>query len=81
MATIAEQVKELIIDKLGKDPAEVTESANFLIDLGADSIENVELIMAFEEKFGIQLGEEESEGIKTVGDAIALVEKKVAEKE
>lgn len=80
MATIAEQVKDLIADKLGKDLSEVTDSANFLIDLGADSIENVELIMAFEEKFDIKLGEEESEGISTVGDAIALIEKKVAEK-
>ena len=79
MANIAEDVKAIIVEKLGVDPSEVTENANFQNDLGADSLDLVELIMAFENKFGIQIPEEE-EKITTLGEAIKFIEDKVNEK-
>ena len=74
MANIAEDVKAIIVEKLGVDPSEVTETASFTNDLGADSLDIVELIMEFEKEFGITIPEEESEKIATVGDAIAYIE-------
>ena len=76
MANIAEDVKAIIVEKLGVDASEVTETASFQNDLGADSLDLVELIMAFENKFGIE-NLDENEKITTVGDAIKFIEDKV----
>ena len=78
MANIAEDVKAIIVEKLGVDASEVTETANFTNDLGADSLDIVELIMDFEKKFGIQIPDDEAgDKIATVGDAIKYIEEKV----
>ena len=74
MSEIASRVKAIIVDKLGVDENEVTETANFTQDLGADSLDTVELIMEFEKEFGITIPDEEAEKITTVGDAIAYIE-------
>ncbi|MDE5632500.1 MAG: acyl carrier protein, partial [Muribaculaceae bacterium] len=71
---IADRVKNIVVDKLGVEPEKVTESAGFITDLGADSLDTVELIMDFEKEFGITIPDEEAEKIKTVGDAVAFVE-------
>ena len=78
MANIAEDVKAIIVEKLGVDPSEVTETASFQNDLGADSLDLVELIMDFEKKFGIQIPDDDAgDKITTVGDAIKYIEDKV----
>ena len=77
---IVNQVKAIIVDKLGAEESEVTESANFTNDLGADSLDTVELIMAFERVFGIKIPDEDGGQISTVGDAIAYVENKLSQK-
>lgn len=74
MSQIADQVKAIIVDKLGVDEGQVTETAVFTTDLGADSLDTVDLIMEFEKEFGIKIPDEEAEKIKTVGDAIAFIE-------
>lgn len=74
MSEIAERVKAIVVDKLGVDPATVTEEAEFIKDLGADSLDTVELIMDLEKEFNVTIPDEEAEKIKTVGDAIAYVE-------
>ncbi len=74
MATIAERVKKIIVDKLGVDEAEVTDSANFINDLGADSLDTVELIMEFEKEFEVSIPDEQAENIQTVGHAIEYLE-------
>lgn len=74
MSEIAAKVKEIIVDKLGVDAAEVNEGANFTQDLGADSLDTVELIMDFEKEFGISIPDDEAKNIQTVGDAISYVE-------
>ena len=74
MSEIAERVKAIIVDKLSVDENEVTPNASFSTDLGADSLETVELIMEFEKEFGISIPDEEAEKIGTVGDAIAYIE-------
>ena len=74
MSEIAERVKAIIVDKLGVDENEVTETADFTTDLGADSLDTVELIMEFEKEFNISIPEDKAETIKTVGDAIAYIE-------
>ncbi len=74
MSEIADRVKSIVVDKLGVEPEKVTESASFITDLGADSLDTVELIMDFEKEFGITIPDEEAEKIKTVGDAVAFVE-------
>ena len=74
MSEIAEKVKAIIVDKLSVDAAEVTDEASFTNDLGADSLETVELMMDLEKEFNITIPEEESEKIATVGDAIAYIE-------
>ena len=71
------KVKAIIIDKLGVDESEVTNDASFTNDLGADSLDTVELIMELEKEFDIQIPDDEAEGIATVGDAISFVEKSV----
>ena len=74
MSEISERVKAIIVDKLGVSEAEVTPEATFQQDLGADSLDTVELIMEFEKEFGISILDEKSEGIQTVGDAIKFIE-------
>ena len=74
MADITSKVKEIIVDKLGVDAAEVTPEASFTKDLGADSLDTVELIMEFEKAFDIQIPDEDAEKITTVGAAIDYVE-------
>jgi acyl carrier protein len=75
MSDIATKVKAIIVDKLGVDEAEVTPEASFTNDLGADSLDTVELIMEFEKEFDIQIPDDQAEGIATVGDAISFIEK------
>lgn len=74
MSEIAAQVKNIIVDKLGVDAEEVTPEKSFTIDLGADSLDTVELIMEFEKEFGISIPDDQAEKISTVGDAIAYIE-------
>ena len=68
------KVKEIIVDKLGREESEVTPEASFTNDLGADSLDTVELIMEFEKQFGITIADDQAEKISTVGDAIAHIE-------
>lgn len=77
---IVNQVKAIIVDKLGAEESEVTETANFTNDLGADSLDTVELIMEFERVFDIKIPDEDGGQISTVGDAIAYVENKISQK-
>ena len=74
MSDIAEKVKAIIIDNLGVDASEVTASASFTNDLGADSLDTVELIMEFEKEFDIQIPDDKAEAIATVGDAVSFIE-------
>lgn len=74
MSEVAEKVKAIIVDKLGVDEAEVTETASFTNDLGADSLDTVELIMEFEKQFNVTIPDDQAEKIATVGDAIAYIE-------
>lgn len=75
---IAGKVRDIIVDKIGVEPSVVTENANFTNDLGADSLDTVELIMEFEKVFGIKIPDEETSGILTVKDAIDKVAEKIA---
>ncbi|MBH83353.1 MAG: acyl carrier protein [Flavobacteriales bacterium] len=75
MSDTATKVKAIIVDKLGVDEAEVTPEASFTNDLGADSLDTVELIMEFEKEFDIQIPDDQAEAIATVGDAISFIEK------
>ena len=75
MSDTATKVKAIIVDKLGVDEAEVTNDASFTNDLGADSLDTVELIMEFEKEFDIQIPDDQAEAIATVGDAISFIEK------
>jgi len=75
---VAEKIKQIVAEQLGVDEAEVIPTASFVDDLGADSLDTVELVMAFEEAFEIEIPDEEAEKIRTVQDAVAYVEKKVA---
>jgi acyl carrier protein len=77
MAEIASKVKAIIVDKLGVDENEVTPTASFTNDLGADSLDTVELIMEFEKAFNITIPDDASEKISTVGDAISYIEEKL----
>lgn len=74
MSSISEKVTQIIVDKLGVDVSEVTAEASFMNDLGADSLDTVELIMEFEKEFDISIPDDKAEGIQTVGDAISYVE-------
>ena len=74
MSNVTEKVKAIIVDKLGVDESEVTNEANFINDLGADSLDTVELIMEFEKEFDIQIPDDKAEAIATVGDAISFIE-------
>jgi len=81
MSRTAERIKEIIAEKLMVELEEVTEEATFREDLGADSLDLVDLIMEFEDEFGIEIPEEDAEKINTVGEAIAYIEHKIGEKE
>ncbi|MDR1357574.1 MAG: acyl carrier protein [Tannerellaceae bacterium] len=74
MSEVASRVKAIIVDKLSVEETEVTNEASFTNDLGADSLDTVELIMEFEKEFGISIPDDQAEKISTVGDAIAYVE-------
>jgi acyl carrier protein len=74
MSDIASRVKAIIVDKLGVDESEVTNEASFTNDLGADSLDTVELIMEFEKEFNIAIPDDQAEKISTVGDAIKFIE-------
>ena len=76
--TIEERVQAIIVEQLGVDEKEVTESASFIEDLGADSLDTVELVMAFEEEFGCEIPDDAAETILTVGDAVKFLEKNTA---
>ena len=73
---VSNKVKKMVVDHLGVDESKVTEEASFIDDLGADSLDTVELVMAFEEEFGSEISDSEAEKILTVGDAIKFIESK-----
>jgi acyl carrier protein len=75
MAAVDEKVKQIIVEQLGVDEGEVTPSASFVDDLGADSLDTVELVMAFEEAFDIEIPDEDAEKIRTVNDAVDYIGK------
>lgn len=74
MSDIADRVKKIIVDHLGVEEAKVVENAHFIDDLGADSLDTVELVMAFEEEFGIEIPDEAAEKISTVKDAVDYIQ-------
>ena len=78
MSDIAQRVKDQVVENLGVDADKVTEEASFVDDLGADSLDTVELVMALEEEFGIEIPDGDAEKMNTVGDAIAHVTKAVS---
>ena len=80
MASIAERVKQIIVEQLGVDEAQVEDNASFVDDLGADSLDIVELVMAFEEAFELEIPDENAEKIATVKDAVTYIENKSAKK-
>ena len=75
---VSSKVKKMVADHLGVDELKVTEEANFIDDLGADSLDTVELVMAFEEEFGSEISDSEAEKILTVGDAIKFIESRAS---
>jgi acyl carrier protein len=81
MASVEEKVKEIIVEQLGVDPAQVTPEASFVNDLGADSLDTVELVMALEEEFNLEIPDEEAEKISTVGQAIEYIKKNTSKEE
>ncbi len=76
MSDIENRVKKIVVEHLGIDEGKVIETASFIDDLGADSLDTVELVMAFEEEFGSEISDSEAEKILTVGDAIKFIESK-----
>ncbi|NWG12105.1 MAG: acyl carrier protein [Acidobacteria bacterium] len=74
MASLEEKVKSIIVEQLGVSESEVTDTASFVDDLGADSLDTIELVMAFEEAFGIEIPDEDAEKIRTVRNAIDYIE-------
>ena len=76
MADIESRVRDIIVNELGVEPSKVTREASFVEDLGADSLDTVELVMAFEEEFGIEIPDEDAEKMERVGDAISYLEGK-----
>lgn len=75
MSDTAERVKKIVIEHLGVDADKVTDGASFIDDLGADSLDTVELVMAFEEEFGVEIPDDAAETILTVGDAVKFIDK------
>lgn len=80
MSEVAEKVKAIVAEQLGVKAEEVKEEAKFIDDLGADSLDTVELVMALEEEFGAEIPDEDAEKLTTVGDAIRYIQEKAAEK-
>jgi acyl carrier protein len=78
MSDTLERVRKIVIDHLDADPEKVVEKASFIDDLGADSLDNVELVMAFEEEFDIEIPDDAAEHIQTVGDAVKFIDEKLA---
>ena len=78
MSEIADKIKRIVVEHLGVDEAKVTPEASFIDDLGADSLDTVELVMAFEEEFNVEIPDDAAETIQTVGDAIKFLEKNAA---
>lgn len=78
MSDIATRVKKIVVEHLGVEEGKVTPEANFIDDLGADSLDTVELVMAFEEEFGVEIPDEAAEKIQTVANAIDFIEKNAA---
>ena len=76
MSTIEERVKKIVVEQLGVKEEEATNNASFVDDLGADSLDTVELVMAFEEEFGVEVPDEDAEKLQTVGDVIKYIEEK-----
>ena len=76
MSDIQDQVKKIVVDHLGIDESKVIPEAKFIDDLGADSLDTVELVMAFEEEFGSEISDSDAEKILTVGDAVKFIENK-----
>ena len=77
MSDVLERVKKIVVEHLDVDAEKVTENASFIDDLGADSLDNVELVMAFEEEFDIEIPDDAAEHIQTVGDAVKFISEKV----
>ena len=75
MSDVADRVKKIVVEHLGVEEAKVTDNASFIDDLGADSLDTVELVMAFEEEFGIEIPDDAAESIVTVGDAVKYIDK------
>jgi acyl carrier protein len=75
MSDVAERVKKIVVEHLNVDGEKVIDNASFIEDLGADSLDTVELVMAFEEEFGIEIPDDAAESIVTVGDAVKFIEK------
>jgi acyl carrier protein len=71
-----EKVKDIIVEQLGVNPEQVTPAASFIEDLGADSLDTVELVMAFEEEFGVEVPDEDAEKLQTVGDVVKYIEER-----
>lgn len=76
MSDVLERVKKIVVEHLDVDAEKVTEKASFIDDLGADSLDNVELVMAFEDEFGVEIPDDAAEQIKTVGDAVSFIAEK-----
>src|SRR5437773_1003800 len=76
--SISEKVKDIIVEQLGVNPEQVTDTASFIEDLGADSLDTVELVMAFEEEFGVEVPDEDAEKLLTVGNVVEYIEKKTS---
>jgi acyl carrier protein len=74
--SVADRVKEIIVEQLGVNPDQVTPEAKFIEDLGADSLDTVELVMAFEEEFGAEIPDEDAEKLQTVGDVTKYIEER-----
>lgn len=79
MSDIADRVKKIVVEHLGVDEGKVEEGASFIDDLGADSLDTVELVMAFEEEFNVEIPDDAAEKIQTVGDAVNFIKENAAE--
>jgi len=78
MSDIADRVKKIVVEHLNVEAEKVTENASFIDDLGADSLDTVELVMAFEEEFNVEIPDDAAESIVTVGDAVTFIKEKAA---
>ena len=78
MSEVETQVRQIVVDHLGIDDSKVTPESKFIDDLGADSLDTVELVMAFEEKFGIEIPDDAAETIQTFGDAVKFINEKIS---